>query len=154
MLGIETNLTEQFSPKVYALGSKPAYRQYSEAPGAPFLPDQLEKLTDARWNQLWRNQFLCEAMKTREARDLAEQVVVFPAGMDTTAALVQEYAGLLSRPDAVHARTLPEVLSDVEPATQPDDRPWVQAFRARYIDLNLSATLFEAWKSSRGPFDL
>lgn len=153
VVGIETKLTEQFSPKVYALNSKPAYRRYSQAPGAPFRSDQLERLTDSRWNQLWRNQLLCEAIKNHESRELADQVVVFPADLDTTATLVQQYATLLSRPDAIHARTLGEVLSDVEPAMPTADRPWLQAFRARYVDLDLSAALFDCWTSHRQPFD-
>lgn len=154
VLGIETKLTEQFSPKVYGLDSKPAYWRYSQAPDAPFRSDQLERLTDSRWNQLWRNQLLCEAIKDYESRDLADQVVVFPAGMPATAALIEQYAELLARPDAVHMRTLPEVLVDVEPAVANTDRPWLDAFRTRYIDLDLSTALYDAWRSAVHPFEV
>jgi hypothetical protein len=152
VLGIETKLTEQFSPKVYELDSKPAYREYSEAPRAPFRLDRLEDLTDSRWNQLWRNQLLCEAIKQHESRDFAEQVVVFPGGIDETASLTVEYAKLLSRPDAVQPWTLTDVLAELEPVAEPSDRPWLDSFRTRYLDLHLSNQLFVAWQSAEAPF--
>jgi len=58
VLGIETKLTERFSPKVYDLDSKAAYRRYSQASRGPFDQARLELLPDSRWNQLWRNQML------------------------------------------------------------------------------------------------
>ena len=44
----ETKLTEQFSPQVYDLDSKPAYRRYSEASSGPFDQARLEQVTDSR----------------------------------------------------------------------------------------------------------
>lgn len=153
-VGIETKLTEQFSRKVYGLESRPAYRRYSQAPDAPFRSDRLEQLTDSRWNQLWRNQLLCEAIKDHESRDLAVQVVVFPAGMESTAAVVEQYASLLAQPDVVQPRNLPEVLAAVEPEIEEPDEPWRDAFRTRYINLDLSGAMYEAWRSSTPPFEV
>jgi len=152
VLGIETKLSERFSPKVYGLDSKPAYRRYSEAAGSPFDVDQLEALTRSRWNQLWRNQLLCEAIRSHEDRDFAEQVVVFPADAGRTESLVEEYAGLLAVPDAVQARTLSEVVESLGGLASDDDQVWLRGFRTRYIDLDLSASLLDAWMSAKPPF--
>ena len=152
VLGIETKLTEQFSPKVYSLDSKPAYRRYSQASSGPFDQVRLELLTDRRWNQLWRNQMLCAAIADHEERELAEQLVVFPDDAGVTASLVAEYASLLRRSDAVVARTLNEVVADVEQAAHGDASPWLERFRVRYIDLDLSQQLYEAWCAGRLPF--
>lgn len=153
VLGIETKLSEQFSAKEYALDSKPAYRRYSEGPGSPFAADRLDDLTDARWNQLWRNQMVCEAIKDDEQRDHAEQVVVFPDDMVDTAGLVDQYASLLSRRDAVRAMTLSAVLDVLGGAGDPGIREWLGAFRTRYVDLGLSSALYAAWLAGDAPFD-
>ncbi len=153
ILGIETKLTEQFSPKVYALDSRDAYLRYSTQEGGPFDPRNLEALTDARWNQLWRNQMLTESVRVEEGRSLAHQLVIFPGGVDKTASLVSEYAGLLARPDAVQPRTLAHVLAVFGAAAEPQDRPWLHALRARYVDLGLSEALFMAWQQQRKPFE-
>lgn len=153
VLGIETKLTEQFSAKVYALDSRPAYRRYSEAPGSPFALDRLEALTDARWNQLWRNQMVCEAIKDEEQRDHAEQVVVFPDDMGDTADLVQQYASLLARPAAVRAMTLSATVNALRAGADREDTEWLRAFRTRYVDLGLSSALYGAWMSEKPPMN-
>ena len=152
VLGIETKLTERFSPKVYGLDSKPAYRRYSQASSAPFNQDQLERLTDARWNQLWRNQMLCEAIADHEQRELAEQLVVYPEDAGETAALVTGYADLLRRRDAIVARTLAQVVDTLEQAPYAETTSWLPQFRIRYLDLELSRPLYEAWRTRRPPF--
>jgi hypothetical protein len=151
VLGIETKLTEQFSRKVYGLDSKPAYRRYSEASSAPFDQARLELLTDARWNQLWRNQMLCEAIADHEQRELAEQLVIFPDDVGETAFLVAEYAALLRRSDAVVARTLADIITALDQAPHRDGTSWLERFHVRYVDLELSRPLFEAWRTGRPP---
>jgi hypothetical protein len=153
ILGIETKLTEQFSPKPYALDSRPEYERYSRGPGAPFAEDRLDEITDGRWNQLWRNQMVCEAIKQDEGRTHAEQVIVFPDDMSHIAGLVEEYASLLTRPDAVRAMTLPDVVGVLAGAGESDDTEWLRAFRTRYIDLWLSAALFESWQAGAPPVE-
>lgn len=153
ILGIETKLTEQFSPKPYAVDSRPEYERYSRGPGAPFAAERLDELTDGRWNQLWRNQMVCEAIKQDEERAHAEQVVVFPDDMSDTAGLVDEYANLLTRPDAVQAKTLSAVVGVLQAPGGPDDTEWLRAFRTRYIDLWLSSALFDSWRSGAGPLE-
>lgn len=152
VLGVEAKLSERFSPTVYELDSKPAYRRYSEASGSPFDVDQLEALTVSRFNQLWRNQLLCEAIRSHEDRDLADQVVVFPADAGRTGSLVDEYASLLAVPDAVRARTLSEVVEGLTTVAADDDQSWLRSFRTRYIDLELSSSLLDAWTAARPPF--
>jgi hypothetical protein len=151
VLGIETKLSERFSPKVYGIDSKPAYRRYSQASRSPFDQDQLELLTDARWNQLWRNQLLCEAIADQEHRELADQLVIFPNDADGTAALVTRYADLLRRDDAVVARTLAEILVPLRQAAKEADGAWLENFRVRYVDLQLSKRLYDAWRAGRPP---
>jgi hypothetical protein len=151
VLGIETKLTEQFSPKVYGLDSNPAYRRYSQASSAPFDQARLEVLTDARWNQLWRNQMLCEAIADHEQRELAEQLVLFPDDAGKTACLVAEYATLLRRSDAIVARTLADIVSALEHPPHGDGTSWLEPFRVRYVNLDLSRPLFEAWRSGQPP---
>lgn len=151
VLGIETKLSEQFSPKNYGIDSKPAYRRYSQASRSPFDPAQLELLTDSRWNQLWRNQLLCEAIADQEQRELADQLVLFPDDADGTAALVTEYAGLLRRDGAVVARTLAEIVDPLRQAAKEADRAWLEGFRVRYVDLQLSRRLYDAWRAERPP---
>lgn len=153
VLGIETKLTERFSPKRYELDSMPAYRKYSEGQDAPFRADRLEELTDPRWNQLWRNQMLCEAIKHHEERDHAEQVVVFPDDMTATAGLVADYAALLTRLDAVRPWTLSQVVAVLSASCDVADQPWLDRFRTRYIDLDLSTPLYDACRAGRPPFD-
>jgi hypothetical protein len=146
VLGIETKLTERFSPKVYDLDSKPAYRRYSEANPAPFDRSRLDQLTDARWNQLWRNQLLCEAIAEHEQRDLADQLVCFPDNASETAVLVAEYAGLLQRPEAVVARTLTDIHAPLQGAANDTEMPWLDSFRVRYLALELSQALYQMWR--------
>jgi hypothetical protein len=147
VLGIETKLSEQFSPKVYDLDSKPASRRYSQASRSPFDQGQLELLTDSRWNQLWRNQLLCEAIADQEQRELADQLVLYPDNADGTAALVTEYASLLRRGDAVVARTLAEIVDPLRQAAKEADRAWLENFRVRYVDLQLSQRLYDTWRA-------
>lgn len=152
ILGIETKLTEQFSPTVYTLESREAYVWYSTQAEAPFDTDNLDALTDARWNQLWRNQMLTEAIRENEQRELAHQLVVFPEGVDKTSTLVTEYAVLLARPEAVQARTLGDVITVFEGAAETEDLGWLQALRRRYVDIELSGALFTAWQRQQPPF--
>jgi hypothetical protein len=153
VLGIETKLAEKFSAKVYTLDSRPAYRRYSEGPGSPFALDRLDEFTDVRWNQLWRNQMVCEAIKDEEQRDHAEQVVVFPDDMGETAGLVQQYASLLARPAAVRAMTLSATVIALGDGADSEDTEWLRAFRTRYVDLGLSSALYEAWMSREAPMN-
>ena len=149
VLGIETKLTERFSRKVYDLDSKPAYRRYSEASNAPFDRSQLEQLTDSRWNQLWRNQLLCEAIAEHEQRDFADQLIGFPDDATKTAAIVTQYAGLLQRPEVVAARTLTDIHATLRQAADHADMPWLESFRVRYLALELSHSLYLTWRDGQ-----
>jgi hypothetical protein len=146
VLGIETKLTERFSSKVYGLDSKPAYRRYSEADNAPFDRSQLDQLTDSRWNQLWRNQLLCEAIAEHEQRDLADQLVCFPDDASETAALAEQYAGLLERPEAAVALSLTDIHASLQDAADRAEMPWLESFRVRYLSLELSDALYRTWR--------
>lgn len=152
ILAIETKLTEQFSAKVYGLDDHEAYRRFSTAQGAPFDRDRLEELTDSRWNQLWRNHMLAEAVRVTDGLDAARQVVVFPAAAESTRTLVASYRDLLTNPDAVIDITLEQVLDRTAPALDSADHSWLQAFRMRYVDLELSEPLYQAYRNSTEPF--
>ncbi len=150
ILAIETKLTEQFSPKVYALDSKPQYGAQTHREGSAFDPSKAHELTDSRWNQLWRNQMLAEAVAVVDGLNHAEQLVIFPVDAGKTSDLVGQYADLLARPSAVIPMTLTDVMRALDPHAGRDDREWLDAFTTRYVDLEASADIFTQWLQTAG----
>jgi hypothetical protein len=94
---------------------------------------------------------LCEAIADHEQRELAEQLVPFPDDAGKTAFLIAEYAALLRRSDAVVAGTLADIIVALDQASQRDDTFWLERFRVRHVDLELSRPLFEAWRTAGRP---
>lgn len=90
---------------------------------------------------------MCEAVADHEHREFAEQFVVFPDDAGATAALVTEHAKLLKRRGAVAARTLSKVVTTLQHAATEHASAWLDSFRLRYLDVELSGGLYERWRS-------
>ena len=78
-------------------------------------------------------------------------LVLFPDDAGETAALVAELAGLLRQGDAVVARTLAAIITRLHQTAEDADKRWLENFRDRYVDLDLSLYLYEAWRARRPP---
>ena len=87
---------------------------------------------------------LTESIRIHE-RDHAELVVVHADGDEDATAAVDAYAELLLRPDAVNAIALSGVVRILHRAG--GDRRWLDAFTLRYVHLDASQALFDAWRS-------
>ena len=78
-LGIETKLTEPFSPREYD-GER--YRRWMRVQGAPWLSDPDLKVHSIEHNQLWRDHLLAVAMRYHPRSEYARvrlMVVYHPA---------------------------------------------------------------------------
>ena len=139
-LGVETKLTEPFSPTVY---DTPRYRQLTERAGSPWPSQSWPHLADARWNQLWRNHLLVEAYRHHPASGVTGParlaIVRHHQDLDCARA-VAGYRELVRRESVID---LPlDVLHDAVTAVVADEteRRWWSDFRRRYIDLSGSAS--------------
>ena len=154
IVAIETKLTEPFSQRHY---DTPRYRSVAKASTVWRDPQDLD-LADQRWNQLWRNQLLVEAM--RQQRDAAPDlrgvavVVHHPDDIrchDTVAAyrrfLTSPGTSFLALPLDVIAAAWRPLVSGSSYA------PWLKDFEDRYINLFLSAEAWEQHLAEHGGHD-
>jgi len=147
-LGIETKLSEQFSPGAY---HKPAYDRWVSGADSPFLPEGRSCLDDARHNQLWRDHLLAIAMRDHRRSPYASGALAlvrhpWDEGCEAT---VAGYRSLLRRGDRSFIDLpLDRLVGAWEPAAPDDDtRAWLAAFRLRYVDLAASE---EEWRRRHG----
>lgn len=139
-LGVETKLTEPFSARAYDTGR---YRELTELPGSPWPPRSWSRLADTRWNQLWRNHLLVEAVRRHPGSPITGParllVVRHPGGHECQRALSGYRA--LTNGDGVLVDLPLDRLDDViGPALTADhEQRWWAAFRQRYVDLSGSA---------------
>lgn len=139
-LGIEVKLADTFSPTPY---DTPRYRALTERVGSPWKAEARPLLADGRWNQLWRDHLLVEALATHprapHGRRGSLLVVHHPEDREAAAA-VERYATLLAEPsDGFRVLTLDRLVEAwLSAATTEAERHWLLALRRRYLDLRES----------------
>lgn len=121
------------------------------SPRSPYRTEAWNEVASPRHNQLWRNHLLAIA-----ARDLSgsryaavkSMAVLHPGDEDEEGArVVASYRNLLRPDDDTFApRTLDEVVATFTSVAHADEAPWLDAFRRRYLALELSE---EAWRARR-----
>lgn len=139
-LGIETKLTEPFSAIGY--DATPRYRQITENPGSPWKPDRYEQVADKRWNQLWRNHMLVEAIRLHpdEGYGAGRLAVVHHPGDPDIATSIDGYRQCLKAPGDLLVWPLDGLCrawQAATPLTEPQ-QAWLDAFALRYLDLDRS----------------
>lgn len=135
-LGVETKLTEPFSPTVY---DTPRYRELTEREGSPWPRRSWPRLSDARWNQMWRNHLLVEAHRhhPRSAVTGPVRLAVVRHHQDIECAHAVTGYGELVQPGTVLDLPLNVDDAAVRAALTSDvQRRWWSDFSRRYIDLN------------------
>jgi hypothetical protein len=146
LLGIETKLTDSFSQKPY--DGEP-YRRWMRSPRSPFRAEAASEVAKPMHNQVWRNHLLALAARDRGGSPYAavrSAVVHHPLDVDG-ARVVASYRQLLAPGDDTFvAWTLHDVIAAFATAATADERPWLDAFRTRYLALEQSEG---AWKGKR-----
>src|SRR5579859_7414323 len=98
-LGIETKLTEPFSPHVY---DRPRYRALSDRADSIWRADAWSQLSDIRWNQLWRDHLLVDALRRHPSASHGStgRLVLVYHPLDLEAARIADlYSDFLNHPD-------------------------------------------------------
>ena len=135
--GIETKLTEKFSQKEY---DTPAYRRWLEIPGAPWRQETADQLHLMAHNQLWRNHLLAFSLQHAAEEYATGTVAVVGHPLDEE--LTQTIAGyreLLEDRDCLRVWPVDHIVAAAESAVEtPSQREWLEAFKARYLRLELS----------------
>lgn len=145
-IGIETKLTEPFSQKSYEFGDR--YAQWEQR-GEWWWKKGAERVfSTMKFNQLWRNHLLAFAMLNQAEPEFAEGscAVVYHQDNDHCADAIDAYRQhLLPRGDeTLIAWPLDRVITAWDPVLEPEQRKWLDDFRARYLDLDASES---AWLS-------
>ena len=146
--GIETKLTEKFSQKEY---DTPAYRRWLKVPGAPWRLQAADELPRMAHNQLWRNHLL--AFSLQNLSDQYETGTVAVVGHPLDEELTRTIAGyreLLNNPDCLRVWPVDWIIAAAETAVEtPAQREWLEAFKVRYLRLELSESAWTKYESSR-----
>ncbi len=139
-LGVETKLTEPFSPKVY---DGQHYRRWMRGADSPWRAEAWDRVQARGHNQLWRDHLLAVALRDHPQRRIdGSRLLVLHHGLDRGCGRVLAgYRALLREGDAsLMSRTLDALVGLWEPALDTDaERRWLQDFRLRYLDLHRSA---------------
>ena len=139
-LGIETKLTESFSAKVY---DREEYRRWMRVPNRPWLPGADARVEAVEHNQLWRDHLLAVAVRHQTGSPYAtSRLLVVHHPEDRRC--VQVYAGyralLCDGDDTVSSIALDRLVDGWSPIVEQLARTeWLEPFRTRYLDLELSA---------------
>ena len=149
-LGIETKLTEPFSPKVY---DKPSYRALTERADSIWRADSWPQLAGTRWNQLWRDHMLVDALRRHASAPYGTsgRLVLIHHPLDDEAsriaALYREF--LENRDETFLAIPLDQLVRQWQQVVRPgsDEADWLASFDQRYVDLRVSDP---AWHNRLG----
>lgn len=138
-VGAEVKLTDGFSDVPY---DSERYRELTRASGSPWREDAYERLATPRFNQLWRNHLLVEALRRHPAEpyDSGRLAVVHHPGDTQANALLDDYRGTLRDPAASFAHwRLDTLLEHWQSADlRAEHRDWLARFAVRYLDLDHS----------------
>ena len=145
-LGIETKLTEPFSPKVYDTAE---YRRWMTGSNSPWRDGAIRHLPEIRHNQLWRDHLLAVATLDHPASpySLGRLMLLRHPGDTKCADASRTYQNLLRPGDGTFVdMPLNRLMDWVDTLDLVDGhKEWLEAFRLRYLDLADSQEAFEAW---------
>ncbi len=139
-LGIETKLTEPFSPGEY---HKQSYQRLTERDGSLWRRDAWATMSRSEWNQLWRNHLLVEAL-CRHSRPQhgtrGRSILIRHPGDLGVAAVVEQYRSFLTAPDDTFSDWPLDRVVDAFAGVciGEHEASWIQSFRLRYLDLAAS----------------
>lgn len=152
-VGVETKLTEPFSPERYGFDER--YSRWLAGEGWWWLPGAESSFDNSSYNQLWRNHLLAFAMLRQPDATYAEGycAVVYPTGDKACAEAIAAYRPLL-RPEGAPTLLVWQLEAVVAAWTgrleTTDERAWLAAFHLRYLDLPASEAAWQAFKELRG----
>ena len=145
LFGIETKLTDTFSLKPY---DGESYRRWMRSPRSPYRTEAWSEVATSEHNQLWRNHLLAIAARDLPGSRYADvkSMVILHPGDEDGASVVESYRRLLKVEDSTFTtQTLDQVVAAFARVAQGDEAHWLDAFRRRYLALDLSET---AWRAS------
>jgi len=138
-LGIETKLSEPFSQKEY---DRPDYRRWMQDPDAPWLPESENKVQAIGHNQLWREHLLAVAMHTLPGSTFNKvrlMLVYHPDDIECKRNYSNYKKLLKDEDDTLFSLSLDDIVGRWLPVVKTDkQRNWLELFKKRYIDLELS----------------
>jgi len=138
LAGIETKLTEPFSPKRY---DSPAYRRWVERPDSPWPETSWGSLAEVSHNQLWRDHLLAIAMLRRDGSPYESGCLVLarhPMDVHCTT-IAERYGQLLKKSDTTFMDCpIDRIVDAIEVNADDSQKRWFVDFRRRYLDLSLS----------------
>jgi hypothetical protein len=150
-VGIETKLTEPFSPKLY---DGPAYRRWVKRRESPWPETAWGRLAEVRHNQLWRDHLLATAMLYHDQSPYAcgHFMLVRHPGDHECGRIVNGYRELLKPDDRTFIDApMDQLLGVLENSVQnKDHKSWLTSLTARYLDLSASE---EEWRRAIGSGD-
>lgn len=140
-LGVETKLTEPFSPKEY---DGEGYRRWMRVLDSPWRPDADGSVHAIQHNQLWRDHLLTVALRHQPNSSYAStrlMVVRHPEDNDCSNVLAGYRKLLRDKDDSLIDMPL-DRLVDAWAAVLADapQRDWMQDVRVRYLELERSAS--------------
>ncbi len=134
IIGVEVKFTEAFSQKVFDTS---IYRELVETPGSPWKRESWDKLSDIRWNQLWRDHLLAYSIIEHEYSTHSEGSLVLVRHPEDTEceANVNMYKSFLKPGDKTFIdMPLDKLLSVFDEIELYDDvKVWLKKFRERYL---------------------
>ena len=137
-LGIETKLTEPFSPHEY---DGESYRRWMRVPDAPWRPEAASLVHDISHNQLWRDHLLAVALRNhpRSPYSVARLMLVRHPDDHDCAHVLGGYQRLLRvGDDTLLDMSLDRLVGAWQEVADDQCRDWLNAFRLRYLDLERS----------------
>lgn len=145
-IGVETKLTEPFSPHQYRKDSSPRYQELTDAHDSPWTLAGQSTVDAGTSNQLWRNHMLVEAVRKHPSAPHGTRgwlaVAHHPGDTECTAALAS-YRSLLHDPDGCLLDwRLGHLVDAWRPLVAGDNATWLARFEARYVDLSGSEAMW------------
>ncbi len=146
-VGIETKLTEPFSQQDY---STERYRELTQRPDSPWLPDAWPAVADVAHNQLWRDHLLAWAMLQHPASPYTRGrlMLVRHPGDSPCADVVAGYRRLLRPADTTFVdMPLDRLVSEWKVAGGEETADWLDKFEMRYLRLDDSEHTWRTYHS-------
>jgi len=145
-VGIETKLTEPFSPKAY---SSPVYQKWLNHPQSPWPAENRSRLLSKEVNQLWRDHLLGVALRLAPGPAYAAGrfMLVYHA-LDVECVEALEAYKTLLKPDddSFSAMPLDELVRRWKTVMMTEaEKQWLEDFSLRYLELEASQAAFEEY---------
>ena len=141
-VGVETKLADTFSSGSY---DRSTYRRWMDGPNAPFLPGVVEKASESKYNQLWRDHLLAIALRDNPDSPYQEGALMLVRHPDdgNGTGVSAGYRELL-RPDEPTFIDMPLDRLVDKWAAHLESHPalaWLEKFALRYLRLEHSEDL-------------